>query len=176
MTGPFYTDTTDAVDIYDANSNSWSTATLSVERRFLAAATVGDKAFFAGGRDINDDNCDAVDIYDAKTDQWSTTTLSQARRMLTATSVGSQAVFAGGVHGRYSPSNVVDVYTLYLRGDFEPDGDLDLADYAVLAAAWKSTPGDDNWNQACDVSEPNDNVVDERDLSVLSDDWLEIIE
>jgi hypothetical protein len=49
---------------------------------------------------------------------------------------------------------------------------VDFADYAVLAAAWRSSPGDDNWNQICDISEPNDSIVDERDLDVLGKYWL----
>lgn len=49
---------------------------------------------------------------------------------------------------------------------------VNLADFAILALAWQSSPGDDNWNPICDISDPNDNVIDERDLSVLSRYWL----
>jgi len=38
-----------AVDIYDATTDTWSLQTLSSARAWLAAATVGDKAVFAGG-------------------------------------------------------------------------------------------------------------------------------
>ena len=61
-------------------------------------------------------------------------------------------------------------------GDFEPDGDVDLADFAVLAAAWLSSPGDDNWNPACDISIPADNFIDMLDLTVFSGNWLAGIE
>ena len=56
--------------------------------------------------------------------------------------------------------------------DFQPDGSVDLEDYAILAAAWRSTPADDNWNPFCDISEPTDNIIDERDLAVFSSNWL----
>jgi hypothetical protein len=56
--------------------------------------------------------------------------------------------------------------------DFVLPRGVDFADYAVLAAAWRSSPGDDNWNQICDISEPNDSIVDERDLDVLGKYWL----
>jgi hypothetical protein len=42
-----------AVDLYNSASGTWSTAQLSVARRFLAATTVGNLAIFAGGWDGN---------------------------------------------------------------------------------------------------------------------------
>lgn len=57
-------------------------------------------------------------------------------------------------------------------GDFEPDGDVDLVDFAIFALAWQSQWGDDNWNQACDISDPNDDVIDYGDLSVFTVNWL----
>ena len=39
----------DAVDLYNSTSGSWSTARLSVARGGLAATSVGNVAFFAGG-------------------------------------------------------------------------------------------------------------------------------
>ena len=56
--------------------------------------------------------------------------------------------------------------------DIDEDGDVDLVDFAMFAQAWKTQPGDDNWNPACNISEPNDNVINERDLAVLADNWL----
>ncbi|HUW20240.1 MAG TPA: hypothetical protein VMW16_13160 [Sedimentisphaerales bacterium] len=56
--------------------------------------------------------------------------------------------------------------------DFEPDTDVDLEDFAVLAAAWRSTLGDDNWNGSCDISEPPGGIIDERDLSIFTDSYL----
>lgn len=61
---------------------------------------------------------------------------------------------------------------LYTMGDFEPDGDVDFEDFAVLAAAWRSQPGDGNWNAACNISESIDGVIDEYDLIVFCEKWL----
>jgi hypothetical protein len=60
----------------------------------------------------------------------------------------------------------------YLSGDFQPDGVVDFKDFAVLAAAWGSKPGDANWNAACDITIPSDGVINERDLDVFCDNWL----
>ncbi|UCF44189.1 MAG: DUF3466 family protein [Planctomycetota bacterium] len=57
-------------------------------------------------------------------------------------------------------------------GDAEPDADVDFDDFAVFASAWKSKDGDINWNACCDISCPEDGVVDEWDLSVFCTNWL----
>ncbi|MBW8041582.1 MAG: DUF3466 family protein [Planctomycetes bacterium] len=57
-------------------------------------------------------------------------------------------------------------------GDSEPDRDVDLEDYAVLTAAWRSTPADDNWNPFCDISEPEDGSINESDLAVFAVNYL----
>lgn len=60
--------------------------------------------------------------------------------------------------------------------DFIPGRGVDLADFAILASAWRSNPGDENWNPICDISDPNDNVIDERDLAILTKYWLAGVE
>lgn len=57
-------------------------------------------------------------------------------------------------------------------GDFDDDGDVDFSDFAILASAWLSKPGDANWNIACDISMPSDGIIDELDLKVFCDNWL----
>jgi hypothetical protein len=52
-----------------------------------------------------------------------------------------------------------------------PDG-VTLVDFSVLGAAWYSGPGDGNWDPNCDISEPNDNLIDERDLRVFAENYL----
>jgi uncharacterized membrane protein len=56
--------------------------------------------------------------------------------------------------------------------DFEPDTDVDLEDFAVLAAAWKTTPAQPNWNPSCDISDPQDQLIDERDLAIFAANYL----
>ena len=58
-------------------------------------------------------------------------------------------------------------------GDFDGDGQENFADYAIFAYSWLSEPNDYNWDPNCDISEPNDNIIDERDLAVFVENWLE---
>ena len=66
----------------------------------------------------------------------------------------------------------ITVCGVVYSGDFDEDCYVDFYDFSVLAAAWKSEPGDSNWNAACDISVPNDNVIDEFDLEVFAGNWL----
>ncbi len=54
--------------------------------------------------------------------------------------------------------------------DFEPDTDVDLEDFAVVAAAWRAGIDDENWNQACDMFP--DGIIDGRDLHAFSASYL----
>jgi hypothetical protein len=46
-----------AVDLYNSASGTWSTAQLSVARYWLAATSVGNVAFVAGGLTSSGGNC-----------------------------------------------------------------------------------------------------------------------
>jgi len=61
----------------------------------------------------------------------------------------------------------------FLPGDFLcPDG-VNMKDFAILALAWESTSGETGWNPVCDISDPNDNIINEKDLAVFCENWLE---
>ena len=102
---------TDLVEIYHANTDSWSTAQLSEARAHLSATSVGHKVIFAGG--ITNDNVlsDRVDIYDNALNTWSTATLSSKRQHIGVAVIGSKIIFAGGINMASGIStNNVDVY------------------------------------------------------------------
>ena len=101
---------TNAVDIYDASTNSWSTAGRRRRRAELAAAASGTRVYFGGGSTGHYPYySSAVDIYDTLTGSWLTASLSQARDSLAATSLGSKVFFAGG-ENLSGASSVVDIY------------------------------------------------------------------
>ena len=62
-----YGSNSNAVDIYDSASDTWSVSALSATRgsktSHLCAASVGTKAMFAGGETGTDHYSDRVDIY-----------------------------------------------------------------------------------------------------------------
>jgi hypothetical protein len=107
----------DAVDIYNAATNTWTTATLSEGRSYVAGTAVGSKILIAGGAKPGVGNSsNVVDIYDTSTGNWTTANLSLARAGMRTATVGDKAFFAGGgdddlVQWYYiSSSNVVDIY------------------------------------------------------------------
>ncbi len=57
-------------------------------------------------------------------------------------------------------------------GDFDDDSDVDFSDFAVLAASWLSIKDGPGWNADCDISIPSDGIIDELDLKVFCDNWL----
>lgn len=72
----------------------------------------------------------------------------------------------------WSMSNIDNVNFRILSPDFNKDGEVDLADFAILASAWATTPTDTNWNVNCDISIPVDNVIGTLDLAAFTDHWL----
>ncbi len=58
-----------SVDVYDANTNTWTSANLSEARDFVAGAAAGNKIVIAGGFN-GTDAVKTVDIYDVQTGVW----------------------------------------------------------------------------------------------------------
>jgi hypothetical protein len=83
--------------------------------------------------------------------------------------------------GSYIVWVTVSTESMFLDLIVRPAGDIDMTyrvdflDYALLAEAWMSEPNDGNWDAACDISEPNDGIIDGRDLGVLGENWLESV-
>jgi len=57
----------------------------------------------------------------------------------------------------------------YVIGDFDDNGRVDAADFEPLAHAWLSQPGEDRWDERCDLYA--DDVIDLRDLAQLAQNW-----
>jgi hypothetical protein len=90
---------------------------------------------------------------------------------------GSYSLYARLIDEWGSPGPYTQVAEFSVRpaGDIDMTFRVDLLDYALLAEAWMSEPNDDNWDAACDISEPNDGIIDGRDLGVLGGNWLESV-
>jgi len=102
----------DAVNVYDADGRAWSTASLSVARQGITAATVGTQVLLAGGLGRPELGrtapSDVVDVYDQATGEWSTAALSVPRYGMGSATVGGRVLFAGGVSTQ--PVDAVDIY------------------------------------------------------------------
>ena len=103
---------TDSVEVWHADTNTWTNMKLSQARKKCSATSVvlsrtkdkdsnnvlEGKIIFAGGWPKNGHApTSVVDIYDYKSKVWTVAQLSQARMYMSAASAGNIAVFAGGL-------------------------------------------------------------------------------
>ena len=78
----------------------------------------------------------------------------------------------------YDPTSVtfdnfyIEADQILWTADFNEDGSVNLIDFAELASAWLSEPGDGNWNAKCDINLPKDNVINVLDLDIFTWQWL----
>ncbi len=55
--------------------------------------------------------------------------------------------------------------------DIDGNGVISTGDWALLLDAWNTSPGDEAWNENCDIT--GDKYIDGDDLIWLTDNWLE---
>ncbi|KAJ2785503.1 hypothetical protein GGI15_001897 [Coemansia interrupta] len=97
--------------IEDPRGWKFSGGMLTVPRSRIAATSVGQLAFFAGGLLENGTYTDTVDIYNKQTNKWSVAHLSSGRSSIGAGSIaGRYAIFAGGLDDSFKPMSIVDVF------------------------------------------------------------------
>lgn len=93
------------LEIYDVSTGQWISQVYPQQTTGVAAISVGNRVFFAGGR-INFDYTGIVNIYDTVTGEWSTASLSIAPSAIATTKVGSTLFF--GINN--GVSTVLDIY------------------------------------------------------------------
>lgn len=105
------------VDIFYVNEDDviyWETGEfLSEKRYYMVAATVNNKAFFAGGNKysvLENSLSDVIDIYQYDTRLWSVTRLSSPRSRLSAATLGNIIIFSGGDITGVNDRFPVDIY------------------------------------------------------------------
>jgi hypothetical protein len=108
----------DAVDVYETTTGTWTTLRLSQARMGILPVVAGPRILFAGGyagfirAAFDPDWTQRTDIYDTSSGAWSTAELTAGWRF-TGLSVSDQAVFAGGYSGARSsitPNRHADAY------------------------------------------------------------------
>ncbi|MHC4313791.1 MAG: right-handed parallel beta-helix repeat-containing protein [Planctomycetota bacterium] len=80
------------------------------------------------------------------------------------------------IDGDCNDTEVVDMgafeFNYAYMGDFDYNCTVDFVDLSILGLAWTSQPGDFNWDFACNINIPADNVIDKLDLAAFADNWL----
>lgn len=109
------------VDIYDASTDTWSTAELATARSRIGAVAANGKVYFAGGVHADYSPSAVIDVYDVATESWDElAALSQARGLVKAGATEQNVFFTGGETFGFLPvssigispdnSSVVDIY------------------------------------------------------------------
>jgi len=105
------------INIYDAETNSWSVSHLPEGREAYTSAVIGNKVIYAGGYGYINDTPSVskkLDIYDASSNSWSSINFPQARQGMKAAAIGNKVIFAGGFITRYDSLVLVcDDYGLH---------------------------------------------------------------
>jgi len=60
----------------------------------------------------------------------------------------------------------------HMLGDFAEDYGVDSVDFSVLALTWQKGQGQAGYDPNCDISIPADNLIDEKDLKIFTNNWL----
>ena len=80
------------------------------------------------------------------------------------------------IDGDCNDTEVVDMgafeFNYAYMGDFDYNCRVNFADFSIFGLAWTSQPGDFNWDFACNISIPADNVINKLDLAAFADNWL----
>jgi kelch-like protein 20 len=91
------------IDIYDTQTNTWSTSGLSEPRSNISTQIAGDKIFFAGGSNGSSWAPRAtVDVYDINTGLWSVSSMREPKTEMNSFAIGSKIFWAGGTSINYS--------------------------------------------------------------------------
>jgi hypothetical protein len=104
--GYFQEDPSNAVDLYDAATDTWTSSHLSQTRALLGAASTDGRAFFAGG--------DIMDIFDVATSAWSSFPLKQDRDFPAVAGFGDEIVITGGkdTNGSSDSLDTAEIYNI----------------------------------------------------------------
>lgn len=114
-------------------------------------------------------------------DTQSTTLDASGNFTVTTTARGNLVVAAKASHWLSRAINNVSVtdygvwnvnFTGLVNGDMNNDNSIDIADYAILSAAYNSAPGDLNWNPDADIN--CDEAVDIADYAILSANYNQV--
>jgi len=68
----------------------------------------------------------------------------------------------------FKPANL----SASIPGDFDGNCTADFKDFAILASGWLTERGEPAYNSKCDISNPADGIIDDKDLAAFGGFWL----
>jgi len=138
--------------------------------RVLGSAYVGGLVGWHGAGEVRDSFWDIETSYEPNSTGGTGKTTAEMQTKSTFTGAGWDFVNVWDIcEGINYPRFIWQIPI----GDLTcPDG-VDFTDFAIFASAWQSEPNDTGWNPACDISQPKDNFIDELDLAIFCENWLE---
>lgn len=80
-------------------------------------------------------------------------------------------IYDGLSYGGGADWDAVGVIDNLPPGDFNKSGQVDSVDLYIMKRAWLSQPGDDNWDSRCDISDPNDSIINNIDYAKFAGGW-----
>ena len=99
------------VEIYNFDTQKWTTTSLSESKTTFGAAVSGSKIYIAGGL-TQGSVSNKIEIYDFKTGEWSMKTLPVARGWVSTVAIGNKLIIAGGITANNLPTDRVDIYDM----------------------------------------------------------------
>jgi len=155
----------------DANDNLYSEVTtfdnvtyscIQDDTVYPGAGNINSDPLFYNPNDPNDyhlgPNSPCIDAGDPCFSDFNETDIDGECRIIDGDGDGNSVVDMGA-----------DEYD-YRDADFNGNGVVNFLDYAVFANAWQTRPGDNNYNEDCNLVEPNS--IDYNDLALFCEDWL----
>ena len=84
---------TNVIDIYDVNTDEWTTEFLSDPRGFIAAIAYDDKVYFAGGAKPYNVTSTIIEVYNVTSGEWEEPMYLQTTRLVNALRVENSLRF-----------------------------------------------------------------------------------
>ncbi|MBN2181659.1 MAG: hypothetical protein JW715_07075 [Sedimentisphaerales bacterium] len=101
---------------------------------------------------------------DAYSDHFGFSVAVSGRRIL----VGAELVDGSGTDSGVAYIFAADI----CPGDFNGDGDIDLGDLVLFAAAWLNASGSEEWNPDYDIGFGADGIINMSDFAAFAENWL----
>jgi hypothetical protein len=172
--------------VYRAPYPQSTTSTITMEYKCQLPWLYIDKGDWASGGDISPAgsevivrNYDSASIWQRPTDAnlWDAFAGTECPIQLLSETQGEAICFVNGFGCGFMTTSEGDNQPIYyypriFEADFDESCRVDFDDFSLFASAWRTGPGDDNFNPDYDLSEASVDFIDGHDLAVFVDSWL----